>query len=196
MQKTIINLSNAFVGESQARNRYDMYAKIAKKEGYEQISAIFTETATQEQEHAKQLFRIINQLRKDNPEDSGLEEIKIEADVPVMLENTEKHLEAAINGEREEYEEMYPEFARVAREEGLEDIAVRLAAIGEAEDHHRERYQKLLDGIRNGSLFKKEESIDWVCRKCGYKHNGETPPEVCPSCSHPVAYFQVQAEIY
>jgi len=193
MQKTIINLSKAFAGESQARNRYDMYAKIAKKEGYEQISAIFTETAIQEQEHAKQFFRTINQLREDN---SLTDEIKIEADIPVVLKDTLENLKTAIQGEAEEHESMYPEFARIAREEGLEEIALKLEAIGKAEEHHKERYQKLLNELESQTIFKKDKEINWICRKCGYAHTGNTPTETCPSCNHPTAYFQVQCENY
>ncbi len=194
MNKTIQNLTKAFIGESQARNRYDMYAKIAKKEGYEQISAIFIETAVQEQEHAKQLFRMINQLEKDSGEDLG--EIIVEAGCPTVLGNTKENLQASIAGENHEHTSMYPTFADIAEEEGFVEIANRLRAIAVAEKHHEERYKKFLSKIEDGSLFQKEEEKVWICKKCGYAHTGKTPPEVCPSCFHPKAYFQVQCEEY
>ncbi len=191
MKKTIENLSKAFIGESQARNRYTMYAKIAKKEGYEQISEIFTQTAEQEREHAKWLFRLLNQIKEEETK-----EVKVEADAPLSMGNTLENLKAAANGEKYEYSEMYPEFAKVAEEEGYEDIAKRLLAIAEAEKHHEERYQKLLKELENNSVFKKEEEKKWVCRKCGYVHTGSEAPEKCPSCDHPQNYFQIKCETF
>jgi len=137
MKKTLENLIKAFIGESQARNRYTIYAKTAKKEGYEQISAIFLETAEQEAEHAKWLFRLIQQLKEDD------KSIIIESDANTILSNTAENLESAINGENYETETMYPEFAKIAEEEGLNDIANRLRAIAKAEEHHKERFTKL-----------------------------------------------------
>ncbi len=195
MKKTIKNLTQAFIGESQARNRYTIYSKIAKKEGYEQIAAIFTETAEQEREHAKWLFRMINDLKKQLGE-KEYEVIKVEAEAPTILGETKDNLKSAIEGENYEQTNMYPEFAQTAREEGLEDIAHRLESIAKAEAHHEERYQKLLDQLEKGTIFKKEEETVWVCRKCGYVHKGNTPPEKCPSCGHPQAYFQVKNEKY
>ena len=194
MQKTIANLTKAFIGESQARNRYTMYAKIAKKEGYEQIAAIFVETADQEREHAKHLFRLINELKKESQE--NLEAIKVEAEAPTVLGNTQENLKAAIGGENYEYTKMYPEFAQTAEEEGYPEIAARLRSIAKAEEHHEERYKKLLQEVEAESVFKKEEEKVWVCRKCGYVHKGSSAPAKCPSCDHPQAYFQVLCEEY
>lgn len=191
MNTTITNLTKAFIGESQARNRYDMYSKIAKKEGYEQISAIFTETAEQEREHAKQLFKLISELKENN------NEIIVEAGAETTFGTTQKNLISAIAGENHEHVSMYPEFAATAREEGFPLIAGRLLSIAKAEAHHEERFKKLLTELQKDSLFKKEEATTaWLCRKCGYEHHGKTPPAKCPSCSHPEGYFQVKCENY
>lgn len=195
MQKTIENLTKAFIGESQARNRYSMYAKIAKKEGYEQISAIFEETAEQEREHAKQLFKMIDELKKSS-EDKKYEEITVEASAPTALGDTLENLKSAAEGENYEYANMYPEFAKTAQEEGLGKIAARLMSIAKAEAHHEERYLKLIENIKKESVFKKETETIWVCRKCGYQHSGKNAPEKCPACDHPVAYYQLKCEEY
>jgi len=195
MQKTIENLAKAFIGESQARNRYSMYAKIAKNEGYEQISAIFEETADQEKEHAKQLFKMINELKKESGENK-YEEIMVEASAPTTLGTTTENLKAAIGGEHYEYESMYPEFSTTAKEEGLEKISARLRHIAKAEAHHEERYLKLLANLENNTTFKKESEVEWVCRKCGYTHAGNNAPERCPACDHPAAYYQIKSEQY
>jgi len=191
--KTIENLAKAYVGECQARNRYSYYAKAALKEGFNQISDIFNETAEQEKEHAKQLLKLINLLKQKN---NITTEIIVEGEVPTVLGNTRDNLEAAIAGENHEYTEMYPEFADIAEKEGFLDIATRLRAIAIAEKHHEERYKKLLDGLKNQTLFKKEKVIVWICMKCGYAHEGEEPPKECPSCSHPTNYFKVKDETY
>jgi len=194
MKETIKNLTKAFIGESQARNRYSFYAKIAKKEGFEQISDLFLLTAENEREHAKWLFRMINDLKKKSGED--FEEIEVEASAPVVLGNTVENLKSAINGEHYENEEMYPEFADVAEKEGFPEIAKRLRAIAKAEEHHEERYKKLLAEVEGDTVFQKEEKVYWVCRKCGYIHEGPKPPEECPSCSHPSNYFELKCEKY
>ncbi|MCF7836820.1 rubrerythrin family protein [Candidatus Gracilibacteria bacterium] len=194
MNQTIQNLAAAFIGESQARNRYSIYAKIAKKEGFEQISEIFEMTAMQEAEHAKWIFRMIQDLKKKSEED--LSEVKIEAGVPTIIGKTAENLMAAIVGENHEHSEMYPEFAKVAREEGFPEIAERLKAIASAEAHHEERYKKLLVEVENNSIHAKQEEVEWVCRKCGHIHRGKTPPEKCPSCGHPPAYFQIKCETF
>ncbi|MCD6550302.1 rubrerythrin family protein [bacterium] len=194
MQKTIQNLTKAFIGESQARNRYTFYAKIARKEGFEQIAEIFLITAENEREHAKWLFRLINELKKKSSEPIG--EITVEAVVPTTLGDTAENLRAAIAGENYEYTQMYPEFAKIAEEEGLNEIARRLRAIAVAEKHHEERYKKLLREVENRTVFKKERKVYWVCRKCGYIHEGLEPPEECPSCSHPKDYFELKCEEY
>ncbi|MFA6183897.1 MAG: ferritin family protein [Parcubacteria group bacterium] len=195
MQKTIKNLTKAFIGESQARNRYSMYAKIAKNEGYEQISAIFEETANQEKEHAKQLFKLINELKKDSKE-NNYEEIIVEASAPTTFGTTLENLRASANGEKYEYEIMYPEFSLIAKEEGLEKISVKLLSVAKAEAHHEERYLKLLATLENDSIFKKEHESQWICRKCGYAHTGVRAPQKCPACDHPIAYYQIKCEQY
>lgn len=194
MDRTVENLTKAFIGESQARNRYTIYSKEAKKEGYEQISAIFTETAEQEREHAKWLYRLIESMREKNP-DMG-EAIVVEAEAPLTLKDTIAHLKASIAGEHHETAEMYPEFARIAKEEGYPEVAKRLKSIGRAERHHEERYRKLLKEVEGGTVFKKEEKVAWVCRKCGYVHEGPAPPKKCPSCDHEAKYFQRLCEEY
>ena len=194
MKNTIQNLAKAFVGESQARNRYAFYSKIAKKEELEQIAEIFLLTAENEREHAKQLFKLINELKKKS--DENLDEIKIEAEVPTTFGDTTENLKAAIAGENFEQTKMYPEFAEVAEDEGLTEIANRLKAIAIAEKHHEKRFRKLLAGIENSSVFKKEKKVYWVCRKCGYVYEEKEAPEKCPSCDHPQSYFEVECEEY
>ena len=194
MEETIKNLTKAFIGESQARNRYTIYSKIAKKEGFEQISAIFLETAEQEKEHAKWLFRLINQLKEKS--DKEWDPINVEAEAPTTFGGTAENLEAAMNGENYENTSMYPEFAETADKEGLHDIAARLRAIAVAEKHHEDRYGKLLKEVKENTVFKKESKVYWICRKCGYLHEGTDAPEACPSCGHPKAYFERQCEEY
>jgi rubrerythrin len=186
---TIENLVKAFIGESQARNRYTIYAKIAKKEGFEQISEIFLKTADQEREHAKWLFRLIQKLKTGD-------EVKVEAGCPTVMGNTKENLKAAIGGENYEHVTMYPEFAAEAEKEGFPEIAKRLMAIAVAEKHHEERYKKLLANLEAGTVFKKSESVTWVCRQCGHTHEGENAPDECPSCGHPKSYFEKLCECY
>lgn len=190
MNQTIQNLTKAFIGESQARNRYTFYAKIAKKEGYETVSALFELTAQQENEHAKWLLRMINDLKKGS--DEVLDVITVEAEAPTILDNTIKNLKAAIGGENYEYSTMYPDFANTADEEGFPEIATRLRAIANAEENHEERYKKVLNEIESGTMFKKDHEVSWTCRKCGHVHTGAEAPEKCPSCGHPTAYFEVK----
>lgn len=192
MKKTVENLAKAFIGESQARNRYTLYAKVAKKEGYEQLSEIWLNTAENEREHAKWAMRMINSLKEETDED--LSEITVEADAPTILGDTVDNLKASIEGETYEYTEMYPEFADAAEEEGYEDIAERLRAIGRVEEHHEERFTRILKEVEAGTVFKKDSSVKWVCRKCGYIHEGTEPPEKCPSCDHPTEYFEILCE--
>ncbi len=194
MKKTFENLTKAFIGESQARNRYTLYSKIAKKEGYVQLSDIFLETADNEREHAKWLFRMIQDLKKDYGED--YEAITVEADAPLIMASTAENLIAAIAGEHYENSEMYPEFAEVALDEGLEDVSVRLRAIGKAEEHHEERYKKLLKEVEMGTIHKKDQNVKWVCSKCGYVREGRTPPIKCPACDHPTKYYEILCEEY
>lgn len=194
MGRTIENLVKAFIGESQARNRYTFYAKAAKEEGYEQIAEIFQITAENEKEHAKNLFKMINELKKKSGE--KLEEIKVEAVAPTTLGSTAENLKAAIAGENHEHTKMYPEFAEEAEREGLPEVAARLRAIAKAEEHHEERYRKLLKEVEAGTVFKKDKEVWWVCRECGYVYYGKEPPEKCPSCNHPRSYFQLKCEEY
>lgn len=194
MENTTENLVKAFIGESQARNRYTFYAKIAKKEGFEQITGIFLITAENEKEHASNLFKLINELKKKSSE--GLDEIKVEAVAPAVLGSTAENLKAAIAGENYEHTKMYPEFADVAETEGFPEIAERLRAIAKAEEHHEERYKKLLKEVQAGTFFKKEKDVWWVCREWGYIHFGKEPPEKCPSCDHPRSCFQLKCEEY
>jgi len=192
MNQTLQNLVKAFIGESQARNRYTFYASIARKEGYEQIAAIFQLTADQEKEHAKRLFEHIQELKKE----AGINEIKVDTIAPLTLGSTQENLQAAIEGENYEHTKMYPEFADIAEKEGYQAIAKRLRAIAIAEKHHEERYQKLLDNLKADRVFKREEKAWWVGRECGYVHFGTEPPEKCPSCDHDRAFYQLKVEEY
>ncbi|TRZ80766.1 rubrerythrin family protein [bacterium] len=193
MSETLKNLTKAFIGESQARNRYTFYAKIAQKEGYEQIAEIFLLTAENEKTHAKRIFEHIQELKG---KDKKLDTITIEAEASTIYGTTKENLKSAIAGEKYEHSEMYPEFAKTAKKEGYPKIADRLKAIAMAELHHEERYKKLLKEVTSGTVFKKEREIWWVCRECGYIHFGTQPPKVCPSCNHPQAYYQIMCEKY
>ncbi|MBU0731265.1 rubrerythrin family protein [Patescibacteria group bacterium] len=195
MEKTIKNLAKAFIGESQARNRYHYYSKVAKQEGYEQLASIFTETAEQEKEHASQLFKRLQELKKKAGD--KMDKIDdVESFVPVEFGDTTENLKAAIEGENWEHTEMYPGFADTADDEGLKEIADQLRAIAKAEEHHEERYQKLLNVLEDGTILKKDKEVAWVCRECGYVHTGTEPPELCPSCLHARAYYQLKCEEY
>ncbi|MBD7913840.1 rubrerythrin family protein [Clostridium sp. Sa3CUN1] len=188
--KTAENLMKSFAGECQARTRYTYYASVAKKEGYVQISNIFTETAEQEKEHAKRFYKFL----KD--EFAG-EAIEINAAYPVGLyEDTASNLRAAAAGEHEEWSKDYPEFARVAREEGFPAIAVAYERITEVENMHERRYNKLLKNLEEGTVFKKDEVVLWKCGNCGFIFEGEEAPEACPACLHPKAYFELFCENY
>ncbi|RLG31161.1 rubrerythrin family protein [Methanosarcinales archaeon] len=194
MEKTLENLTKAFIGESQARNRYTFYAKVAKNEGFEQISGIFLATAENEREHAKWLFRMIDELRQKIP--GTPDEINVEAAAPLTLGTTAENLAAAIAGENYETTTMYPAFADVAKAEGLDEIAHRLRMIAASEAHHEERYRKLLAIVKNDTVFTKDTKVIWVCRKCGYVHEGKEPPVNCPVCDHPREYFEIKCEEY
>ena len=188
--KTAENLMKSFAGESQARTRYTYYASIAKKQGYVQISNIFTETAEQEKEHAKKFYKYLK-------EDFVDEMIEITASYPVSFhEDTIKNLKAAAAGENEEWTELYPEFAKIAREEGFEAIAKTFENISEVEKRHEARYNKLAKNMEEGKVFKKDEKVLWKCLNCGHIHEGEEAPKVCPTCQHPQGYFEVFIENY
>ena len=182
--KTANNLMHAFAGESQARNRYTYYASIAKKEGFVQIQNIFLETANQEKEHAKRLMKFMNK-------DLAGETLYTDGNFPVLLGTTAENLKAAAAGENEEYTDMYPSFAKTAREEGFEEIANTLESIAIAEKHHEARYLKLLEALENGSTFKREAPVVWKCNNCGFIYEGLEAPEKCPACDHPKAHFEV-----
>ena len=184
--KTEKNLLTAFAGESQARNRYTYFASQAKKEGYEQIAFIFEETANQEKEHAKRLFKFL---------EGG--EVEISASFPAgVIGTTLENLKAAAAGERYEHSEMYPGFAKVAKEEGFDTIAAVFEAIAVAEKQHEKRYNALAANIEAGRVFKRDEQVVWRCRNCGYLHVGTEAPESCPACAHPQAYFELLGENY
>jgi len=178
------NLLTAFAGESQARNRYTYYASKAKKEGYVQISDIFSETADQEKEHAKRLFKLL---------EGG--EVEISGAFPAgTIDPTVENLKAAAAGENHEHTEMYPGFAKVAEEEGFSDIAAVFLAIAVAEKQHEKRYLDLAANIDAGRVFNRETPVVWRCRNCGYLHEGNEAPETCPACDHPQAHFEILGE--
>ena len=182
--KTLENLVKAFMGESMARNRYTFYAKVAKDEGYVFVQKVFLETAENEKEHAENLLKFIQELRGDS------ESIIVEeAEAPLVWSTTVENLKTAISGENYEHTEMYPEFADVAEKEGYPHIAERLRAIAKAEEHHEKRYRALLEAIENGTFFKSDREVEWICLECGYVHVGTEPPEECPSCGHARAYY-------
>jgi len=180
------NLLAAFAGESQARNRYTYFASQAKKEGYEQIRAIFEETANQEKEHAKREFKFL---------EGG--EVEITASFPAgAIGTTRENLKDAAAGENYETTEMYPDFAKTADEEGFTEIAKVFRSIAVAEARHRDRYLALEKNIAAGKVFKREKSVRWICRNCGYVHEGTEAPAICPSCAHPQAHFELEAVNY
>ena len=187
--KTAENLMKAFAGESQARNKYTWFASQAKKEGFVQISNIFTETADNEKEHAKRFFKTLNESMPN-------EVIEITATFPVGLGDTKANLLAAASGEHEEWDLLYPEFANVADEEGFHDIATMFRNIAKVEAHHEARYRKLLANIESNSVFAKDQSILWKCLNCGFIYEGDTAPKLCPACIHPQDHFEVLAENY
>jgi len=171
--KTEKNLLAAFAGESQARNKYSYFASQAKKEGYEQIAAIFQETANNEKEHAKKEFKFLKGIG-----------------------DTKANLLAAAEGENHEWTSMYPEFAKVAREEGFTKIAKVFEEIAKVEKGHEKRYKKLLKNLEEGKVFKKDNTVMWKCRNCGYIYEGTEPPKICPACDHPQSYYELLSENY
>jgi rubrerythrin len=180
------NLLKAFAGESQARNRYEMFAKIARKEGYVQIAEIFQETANQEKEHAKRFFRFL---------EGGMCEIT--AAYPAGIEGTtHENLLAAAEGENEEWTDLYPKFAEIAKEEGFKDVAVAFKMIAKVEAEHEKRYRKLAKNIEEGTVFLKDGKVFWKCLNCGYIYEAEKALETCPACLHPKSYMQVKEENY
>jgi rubrerythrin len=180
------NLLAAFAGESQARNRYSFFASKAKKEGYEQIAAIFQETADNEKEHAEVFFKHLQ---------GG--EVEIIAGYPAgVIGTTAENLLVAADGEKMEWGTLYPDFAKTAEEEGFPMVAHSFKEIGEVEAHHEQRYRGLLDNVKNKTVFKKDRVVKWKCRNCGYVHEGKEAPDVCPACQHKQSYYEIWVENY
>jgi rubrerythrin len=180
------NLLAAFAGESQARNRYSFFASQAKKEDYEQISAIFLETAENEKEHAKVFFKYLQ---------GGT--ATITAEYPAgMIGTTAENLKEAADGEKMEWNMLYPGFAKTAEKEGFPEVARSFQQIGEVEAHHEQRYRKLLKNVESCQVFKKEKVVKWKCRNCGYVHEGKEAPQKCPACQHPQSYYEIWIENY
>ncbi len=184
--KTEKNLLAAFAGESQARNRYTFFAGAAKKEGYEQIAAIFLETAENEKEHAKRFFKLL---------EGGMAEFT--AAFPAgVIGTTAQNLSAAADGENEEWTRLYPSFSDIAKQEGLKEAALVFRFIAQVEVEHEKRFRKLLANIEHDEVFRKSAPATWICRNCGYHHEGLEAPEICPTCLHPRSYFEVWQENY
>lgn len=184
--KTEKNLLAAFAGESQARNRYTYFASAARKEGFEQISAIFLETADNEKEHAKVFFKYL---------EGG--DVEITAGYPAgMIQDTKSNLEAAAAGENMEWTTLYADFGKIAKEEGFSEIAQSFEQIAKVEKFHEARYRKLINNIARNEVFKKKATVKWHCRNCGYIHEGTEPPKKCPACKHPQSFYEVLAENY
>ena len=190
--KTMHNLMNSFAGESQARNRYTYFAGIARKAGYQQIAAIFEDTANNEKEHAKVFYKhLVKYLGEDPPTI-----VEVQANFPVVLGDTLANLKASVAGENEEWTQLYPEAAKIADEEGFPDVAESFRQIAEAEKEHENRYEAFVSNISGGQVFKKDAPVKWRCRNCGRVIEGNSAPETCPACLHPQAHFEVCAENY
>ncbi len=183
--KTKVCLMAAFAGESQARNKYTYFASVAKKAGYEQIAAIFLETADNEKEHAKRLFSYLAD-----------EEVEITASFPAGLAETKVNLEHAAAGEKYEWGTMYPSFEKIARQAGDNEQADLFRELAQVEARHEKRYLKLLDNVKQDKVFKKETAVKWHCRNCGYVYEGVEAPRECPACKHPQAYYELLCENY
>jgi len=184
--KTEKNLLKAFAGESQARNRYTFFASVARREGYIQIQKIFEETAANEKEHAEVFFKYL---------EGG--DVEIIAAYPAgRIGTTEENLLAAAEGELMEWGTLYPDFEKTAREEGFKDVAENFEEIAEVEEEHEKRYRKLLENVKNGTVFKRDEEVEWHCLNCGYIHHGKEAPEECPACKHPKAYYELHIPNY
>lgn len=184
--RTEKNLLASFAGESQARNRYTYFASVAKKTGYEQIAAIFLETADNEKEHAKRFFELL---------EGG--DVEITASYPAgVVKDTSRNLKEAAEGEHLEWTKLYKEAEAAARQEGFEEIAVQFKEIAEVEEEHEKRYRRLLKNIEKNKVFKKDVVVKWKCRNCGYVHEGKEAPDKCPACAHPQAYYELLCENY
>ena len=189
--ETFKNLSKAFAGESQARNRYSFFGGIAKKEGYQHIQAVFEETAANEREHAQVFYKL---LIAHTQEETNV--IHVDADYPLVYKDTLTNLRAAAAGEKEEWSEIYSKFGAIAEKEGLPDIAKAFKTIAEVEKHHMNRFEHYADGIDNGTIFKKDAPTKWRCTNCGYIHEGPEAPGNCPACAHEQGYFEELPEKY
>lgn len=187
--KTSINLMKSFAGESQANMRYTYYASQAKKDGYVQIQNIFEETARNEKEHAERFYKFLRA-------DLEGETLEITASFPVNFNKTQSNLKAAASGEHEEHTDLYPGFAKIAKEEGFKEIAMVYKEIAEVEERHEKRFLKLLSNIENDTVFKKDEVTEWKCNNCGYIHKGKSAPNKCPACDHAKDYFELFVETY
>ena len=182
--RTEQNLLKAFAGESQARNRYEFFSRVASKEGYEQIGAIFQETANQEKEHAKRFFKFL---------EGGM--VEITASYPAgVIGTTKENLKAAAEGEHKEWTALYPQFAEIAKDEGFPEVATAFKLIAKIEAEHEKRYLKLLQNISEDKVFMKKGKVFWKCRNCGYVYEGEKAPEICPACQHPKSFFELKEE--
>lgn len=190
--KTAENLLKSFAGESQARNRYTYYASVADKEDFKQIRNIFIETADNEKEHAKRFYKFLLEGFKDELP----AEVEINASYPIAQGTTLDNLIAAANGENEEWSDLYPTFSKVAAEEGFPEIAKVYMDIASAEKRHETRFNKLVQNLKNGNVFKKDEKVLWKCGNCGYIHEGYEAVVECPACAHPQAHFELFAETY
>jgi len=181
------NLLKSFAGESQARNRYTYFASIARNEGFRQIEAIFLETADNEKEHAEIFFKYL---------ESG-EGLEIQADYPAgKIGKTEDNLLAAAEGEKAEWGEIYPNFEKIAKDEGFDNVAKSFKEIAKVEEQHEKRYRKLLENVKEGKVFEKDKKVKWKCRNCGYVHEGVEAPKICPACRHRQEYYELLAENY
>jgi len=184
--KTEQNLLKAFAGESQARNRYEFFSRVASKEGYEQIAAIFQETANQEKEHAKRFFKFL---------EGGM--VEITASYPAgIIGTTKENLKAAAEGEHEEWTMLYTRFAEIAKEEGFPEVSTAFKLIAKIEAEHEKRFMKLLQNISEDAVFMKKGKVLWKCRNCGFVYEGEKAPEICPACQHPRSFFELKEENY
>lgn len=190
--QTAENLMKAFAGESQARSRYTFFASVAEEEGYHQIKKIFLETAENEKEHARRFYNLLLEGFKGELPAA----IQINATYPVAYGTTFDNLKAAASGENEEWTDLYPEFAKVAAEEGFPEVAAAFKLIASVEKHHEERYTKLAGNVESGTVYKKEEKVAWICSICGYVHEGAAAPGKCPACMNPKEYFELLSENY
>jgi len=190
--KTLENLMKAFAGESQARSRYMFYASVADKEGYKQIKNIFVETGENEKEHAERFYNLLVEgLKGEMPA-----MVEINAGYPVAKGTTLENLNAAADGEKEEWDLLSPEFGNIAEQEGFPEVAAAFRMIATVEKRHETRYRKLYDNVKNNKVFKKDQKVLWKCSNCGFVHEGESAPEICPSCVHPQSYFELFMENY